>query len=87
MAWQGYDPNFKAIENAEKTRHKKPGNEYNPNILATRRWMPGLPWRRPSASDTYDASAPFERRIILSPLALLIIALVLALVGLFFVLR
>lgn len=87
MAWQGYDPNLKAIEGAEEARLKKRSDEYNPNILATRRWAPVVPWRRPRTSDEHDSTVPFERRIVLSPLVILGITLACAVIGLLFLLR
>ncbi|HZC06984.1 MAG TPA: hypothetical protein VE338_15220 [Ktedonobacterales bacterium] len=62
MGFQGYDPNMKAVMNAEIGRLNQPDNEYDPN-------------------------APRRRRFVLSPLALLGLALILALVGLSFLLK
>lgn len=87
MAWQGYDPNMRAIEGAEEARLKKRSDEYNPNILATRRWMPVVPWRRPAASDEQVSTVPFEGRIVLSPLVVLGIIIACAVIGLFLLLR
>ena len=86
MARQGYDPNIKAILDESETRAKMPGNEYNPNMLATRRWTPAVPWSRPTVSDTYDASVPFERRIIVSPLSVLGVIIACAVMGFAFLL-
>lgn len=87
MARQGYDPNIKAILDESETRAKMPGNEDNPNMLATRRWTPVLPWRRPRTSDENDSTVPFGRRIVLSPLMVLGIIIACAIIGLLFLLR
>lgn len=87
MARQGYDPNIKAILGESETRAKMPGNEDNPNMLATRRWTPVLPWRRPRTSDENDSTVPFGRRIVLSPLMVLGIIIACAIIGLLFLLR
>lgn len=86
MAWQGNERNLKAIRGESETRAKMSGNEYNPNVFLTRRWMPVVPWSRPKVSDTYDASAPFERRIIVSPLAVLGVIIACAVMGFAFLL-
>ena len=87
MARQCYDPNIKAILGESETRAKMPGNEDNPNMLATRRWTPVLPWRRPRTSDENDSTVPFGRRIVLSPLMVLGIIIACAIIGLLFLLR
>ncbi len=87
MNFNGYDPNLRAIESAEEARLKKRSDEYNPNMLATRRWTPVLPWRRPRTSDENDSTVPFGRRIVLSPLMVLGIIIACAIIGLLFLLR
>lgn len=87
MAWQGYDPSLRAIESGEEARLKERSDAYNPNIPATRRWAPVVPWRRPRVTDEYDPTVPFGRRIVLSPLAILGIMLACTIVGLFFLMR
>ncbi|HET9109523.1 MAG TPA: hypothetical protein VFN78_01740 [Ktedonobacterales bacterium] len=62
MGLRGYDPNIKAVMNAEVGRHNQPSNEYDPD-------------------------SPRRRRLVLSPLALVGLALILALVGLLFLLK
>ena len=84
MAWQGYDPNLKAIQGEPETRAKMPGNEYNPNVFPTRRWIPVVTWRHPTASDEYDAAAPFRQRIIVSPLVVLGVVIACAVIGMAF---